>query len=150
MRNESRQGGFTIMEVIISVAIFALLSWGIIYLVANLFISSSRQGTLLADADQARHTAFQINSELRNAQTSNTGAYALDTAGDQQVIFYSNVDGGSDIERVRYFIQNGQLIRGVVKPTGSPLAYNLSSETTNPVQNDMANGAAPLFYYYDG
>lgn len=142
--------GFTLIEVLVTIFGFSLISVGLIALVSNLFTSSYQQSGLLADTDQARKIAFGIVGELRNAETSSTGAYSLDTAQAQQLIFYANVDGGPDVERVRYFTQSGKLYKGILKPTGSPLTYNPANEKTFVVQNNLANGSSPIFYYYDG
>jgi prepilin-type N-terminal cleavage/methylation domain-containing protein len=144
------QRGFTLIEVIVSVSIFTLISVGAIALIANVITGGNKQIALLSDADQARKLGAKITQELRNSAPSNTGAYPLEQVSAQQIIFYSNVDGGTDIERVRYYISSGRLYRGIVKPTGSPLTYNVGTETVAVVQNDLANGTTPLFYYYDG
>ncbi len=143
------QTGFTIVELVVSLSIFTVLSLGVIGLVSFVFTGSSQQANLLSDADQGRRIAFSINSELRNSVISETGAYPIASAGDQQLLFYSNVDKDSDIERVRYYLQNGKLYKGVVKPSGNPLTYNSATETTVAVQNNVANGSTPLFFYYD-
>jgi type II secretory pathway component PulJ len=139
--------GFTLIEVITSVGIFALLVVGILALVSAILTQSSKQSTLLDDNDQARKVAFNLINQLRNAQTSASGAYALDTAANQQLIFYTNT--GSEVDRINYFIQNGKLMEGVVKPSGNPAVYNLASETDTAVQNDLVT-SVQLFYYYDG
>ncbi len=141
--------GFTLIELIIAIAIFSLLILGVMALISNTFTVNRQQGGLLADQDQVRKISFQIMAEVRNSTTSNVGAYPIDTAGDQQLIFYSNVDGGTDIERVRYYVQSNKLYRGIVKPVGSPGTYTLASEVVTLVQNNLALGSAPLFYYYD-
>lgn len=143
-----REQGFTLIELIVAVAIFAILSVGIIGLVGSVFTSSTRQGTSLANADQSRRLSIQLMQELRNATTASNGAYPIATASDQVLTFYCNVDGGTDIERVRYYLQNGQLRRGIVKQSGSPPGYG-GTEVSTVVQKDVANGATPLFYYYD-
>ena len=145
----STQEGFTLIELLIAVAVFVVISVGIVALVSNVFVSSSKQSNLLADSDQARKVGFNIMNELRNAQTSSTGAYALASAAAQDLMFYSNIDGGTDIERIRYFAQNGKFYKGVLKPTGNPLAYTSTNEKTFVVQDNLANGSTTLFYYYD-
>jgi hypothetical protein len=128
---------------------FSLIVWGLIALVSNIFLFSSQQSGLISDADQARNLAFQIASELRNAQTGSNGAYVLDTAATGTVIFYSPLaDADPGIERIRYFTQNGQLWKGVTEYNGT--GYNTSTEKTVIVQKDFANGINPLFSYYDG
>lgn len=152
MRNRElyNQKGFSLAEMVVAIAAFTIIGVGVIILIGSMVSTGTKQGLLLANADQARRGSFRIMQELRNAVTSNTGAYALAEASNQQIIFYSNVDGGSDVERLRYYISGGKLYRGVVKPTGSPLTYNTGSETSTVVQDNLANGANPLFYYYNG
>jgi prepilin-type N-terminal cleavage/methylation domain-containing protein len=142
------QKGFTLIEVIISVAIFSMIAYGVTELVSSLLVNSTVQGSLLANNDSARRASFALMQELRNATTSVTGGYALEAASAQQLIFYTNA--GTGINRIRYYIQSGALYKGITKPTGNPLIYNLGTETVNLVQKDVANGANPIFYYYDG
>lgn len=144
------EAGFTLLELLIALFGFVIVSMGIVALLSNLVTESSRQQGLLSDQDAARKTSFTFANEIRDATTSNTGAYPLAQAGDQEIIFYSNVDGDALIERVRYFVQSGQLKKGIVKPTGSPLSYNLGSEVVLPVQKNLANNATPVFQYFDG
>jgi type II secretory pathway pseudopilin PulG len=141
--------GFTLVELLVAIFGFSLIVWGLITLSANIFLFSGQQSGLLSDTDQARNLAFQISSELRNAQTGQNGAYVLDTAATSTIIFYSPVAiAGPSVERVRYFVQNGQLWKGVTQYNGS--GYNTTTEQTYMVQKDLANGANPVFYYYDG
>jgi len=125
-----------------------MIAWGLIALFSAIFSSSNQQSKLLADIDQARKLSFQIATEIRDAQNASNGAYVLDTAGDQQIIFYSpNADTDTAIERVRYYFQNGSLYKGVTEYNGS--AYDTTTEQTTLVQSDLANGNNPLFYYYN-
>ena len=140
--------GFTLIELIVTVAIFAILSVGVITLMGSVFTSATRQGNSIANADQTRRLSNQIMQELRNAVTASNGAYPIAVASAQELVFFSNVDGGTDIERVRYYLSGGQLRRGIVKQSGNPVGYT-GAETYRVVQNDVANGATPLFYYYD-
>ena len=140
--------GFTLIEVTVAIFGFSLIIWGLVGLVSGLLTSSGQQAGLLSDQDQARRLAFAMATELRNGQTGSSGAYTLDTAGAQQLIYYSNADLDPGVERIRYFVQNGKLWKGVTEYNGS--SYDLSKEQTIAVQNNLANGAAAVFYYYDG
>lgn len=142
------QKGFTLIEVVASIAIFSLISYGITALVSSILVNSTVQGSLLANNDSARRAAFTLMQELRNSTTSVTGGYALETPSAQQLIFYTNT--GTTVDRIRYYLQNGALYKGVTKPTGNPLIYNVGGETVNLIQKDVANGANPVFYYYNG
>lgn len=143
------QQGFTLIEIMVSIAVFTMLGVGVVMLISNAIGTSNKVGVLSANADQARKISFQMMNELRNAVTSSTGTYALGSVADQAITFYSNVDSDAAIERIRYYISDGKLYRGLLKPTGSPLAYVEANETLQVVQDNVANGATPLFYYFD-
>jgi len=141
--------GFTLIELIAAIFGFTLIVWGLVGLVSNIFYSANQQNSLLGDADLARKLAFGVTSEIRNGQNGQNGAYVLDTAATSTIIFYSPVaDNDPGVERVRYFLQNGQLWKGITQYSGS--GYDTSTEQTYLAQKDIANGANPLFYYYDG
>lgn len=148
-KNLKNSAGFTFVEASIGIFVFVVLSLGLTALISGMFTGSNKQSNLLADADQARRVAFGIVNQLRDAQSSATGAYPLETALDQALTFYGDADGDAAIEKIRYYVLNGQLYRGVTKPGGNPLAYNPATEETVAVQNNLANASAPLFYYYD-
>ena len=141
--------GFTLIELIMTIAIFTVLAGGVFVLVSSILANSSRQARLLSGSDSARKIAFQITNELRNAQSGANGAYSIGSPGNTELLFYSNADNQIDIERIRYFSQNGQLQRGIVKPSGTPPTYNLGTEVISTVLGDLANTSTPLFYYYD-
>jgi len=143
------QSGFTLVEVMLSVSVFAILSGGIIGLIGVMTRDARKQDSLLSSTDQARKVAFQFENGLRDAVASNTGAYPLDTVAAQTVIFYSNIDSDPEIERVRYYLSAGKMYRGIVNPTGSPLTYNIGSEVSTVIQSNVANGSSALFHYYD-
>lgn len=143
-----KEQGFTLVELIVAISIFAIIGVGTISLIAAVFTDSQRQGRSLANADQSRKLANQIMQELRNATSGSNGAYAIATANAQELSFYTNADGGTDIEKVRYYVQNGALLRGVVKQSGTPPVYT-GAETSRVVQNDVANGSNAIFLYYN-
>ncbi|MEJ0021477.1 MAG: prepilin-type N-terminal cleavage/methylation domain-containing protein [Candidatus Doudnabacteria bacterium] len=104
--NREQEKGFTLIEVMISVAIFSIIAYGIVALVSSVLVNSSLQGSLLANNDSARRVAFTLIQELRDATTSDTGGYALESATAQQLIFYTNAAGS--VNRIRYFLQMRQ------------------------------------------
>lgn len=140
--------GFTLIETTVAIFAFAIIMVGMVAMLAGIMSTSNRQSGLLSDQDQSRRLAFGIVNELRNAQTAQNGAYALETAQESEIVFYSNIDKDSGVERVRYFVQNNKLYRGIVEYNGN--SYPTSTETSVMVQNNLANGfVTPVFYYYD-
>lgn len=138
------------METIVVIAISVILLLGTNVLFVTV-ISTPRQQFLSANnVDQARKVLTSFTNEIRNAAAGNDGSYQLSTASDTQVVFFSNFGAsGTKINRIRYYISGTTLYKGVVVPTGSPLAYNLGTEVVTAVQANLANGGTPVFYYYD-
>lgn len=50
---------------------------------------------------------------------------------------------------MRYFQDGTVLKKGIIKPAGEPLSYNQADETIIEAIHDIANGATPIFTYYD-
>lgn len=147
-RRSDNVSGFTLIEAIVVVFVFSMIVYGVVMLVSNLLTSTNKQSSLLVGSDQARRLGTAFTNELRKADYAADGAYPVGLAGDQELVFYSNVDTTPDVERVRYFVQNATLMKGVVKPTGG--VYDLASETPIAVQSNLANGSQPVFLYYAG
>lgn len=143
--------GFTLVEVLVTLSIFVVLVFGVSGMINDIFINSNQQLLSMDNIDQARSALAKFTNEIRNATTGSDGSYALNLADDSQIIFYSSFKtSDATIARIRYYIADNTLYRGVIFPTGSPLTYNLSSELISTVATGIANGSAPVFYYYDG
>lgn len=148
LRRAGKNQGFTLVEMTVAIFCFTLIAVGMIGLISAMLTINRQQSGLLSDQDQARKVAFSIMSELRNCQSSSFGAYAIATSTAQELAFYSNIDNDQAIELIDYYTQNGHLYKSVTKPSGG--GYPAAARVTNLVENNVANGANPLFYYYDG
>lgn len=147
----SKQKGFTLIEVLVVIAIISLLIFDLSSLASFVFTGSQEQISSSANVDYAMNVVSKFTNEIRNASMGNTGSFSLSKADNAEIIFYSSSGAsGGNINRIRYWLSDGTLYKGVVVPTGSPLTYNLSSESVSVVQIDLVNGQTPLFYYYDG
>ena len=142
--------GFTLAELIISVAIIGLIIWPLSIFQKDLFsLNFSAQNNLSAQLD-ARHLLKQFSAELREASPSSLGAYPILLASSSAITFYSDINNDGLKERVRYFLSSKNLMRGVLSPTGSPLSYVDANEKTNVMVYDIANSStSPIFEYYD-
>lgn len=141
--------GFTLIEMLATIFIFTILMAGIGALFKNVFVSSVQQNKAIRGIDQARKVTRDFTNELRNGITGNNGSYPINQAGNSEIIFYSNYGtSGSNVNRIRYYLSNQSLYKGVVTPSGNPPTYNIASEVIRPVQTGVINGGTPIFYYY--
>ena len=137
------------LEIIVAVGIFALIAGAIV----QVFLVSWRNNAIvweqLATQNEGRKVIQDFSKELREASDSSIGSYAIESASGTQIVFFSNIDSDAYKERIRYFVSSTILKKGIIKPSGSPLAYSSSTETVIDVAHDMANGTSSVFFYYD-
>ncbi len=136
------------VEILVAIGIFAFVVAGIM----TLFLSSLRYKDItfeqLLTQNQGRKVAQDFTNEIRSAAYSAVGAYPLVKASSTEIIFYTN-QGKSTVRRVRYFLSNKILYRGIIEPSGSPPSYSTSSEATSTIADSINNGTSSLFNYYD-
>lgn len=149
LRQCSRRDGFSLFEIVMVLAIFAIILFAVTSFRGNLdtlenLINQKLQSR--QDLDQE----FQIMiTELRSAGPSSLGAYPVEAASTSSITFFSDIDKDGIFERVRYFLSSTTIQKGVIEPTGNPLVYSTSTEaTTTIVSNVIVPTSTPLFAYY--
>lgn len=147
--NYNSESGFSVIEVLVSVFVLILIGLAVYSFQKNVFSLNRIIPQNLTAQDEARKALKSMSAEIRTASPSNLGAYALSETATSSFTFYSNVDGDSFKERVRYFVAGATLKKGVIKPSGTPLTYNPANEIVSELVHDTANAATSTFSYYD-
>lgn len=146
----NKLSGFTLIELIITTAILSFFISGLVAF--DRLLSESQ--TLISQSSESFNEANigveAMIKEMRNAKYSDNGAYPISLVEDQQIVFYSNIDNDPDVEKIRYFVENNELKRGVINPVGNPATYPAENEQVNLVINFVQNQSNPVFYYYNG
>lgn len=135
------------MEAVFALGIFSLLSGGAAYLVINAFRTNSLAWDTLSAQSYGRRALQEVIDDLRRAEQSNLGSYPLEYASGTEVRFYANLDEDSLREKVKFWLEDGFLKKGVIKPTGDPLTYSSANEQQTIVAGDIVN-SGPIFYFY--
>ncbi len=141
--------GFSLIETVIAVAILGLIILAVGLFQGNIFRFNTALNNQLTGQFESRQAIEKITAEARVAATAGNGAYPLESVLDSSLIFFSNVDSDAGIERIRYFVSGTTLRRGIIEPLGSPVTYPSANETITTVLNNLANGATPVFSYYN-
>jgi len=143
--------GFTLIELLVAIAISSL----IIMAVSWILITSLRSNTViweqLATQNEGRKVLQQVVDDVRRAEESSVGGFSIVSADEYEFIFYANIDSDSARERVRFWLENQIVKKGVIKPTGTPLTYNLENEQVVELAHNVKNAEEndPFFTYYD-
>lgn len=139
------------METLLTIFIFGILMVGTTLMIKDIFSLSEQQRGILSNTNQATLISNTFVNELRNATYGANGAYPINQAGDNQIIFFSTaIKNNGTVSQIRYYISGNTLYKGVTNPGGTPLSYSGQTETITTLATQMSMGGTPLFYYYDG
>jgi len=144
------KSGFTLIEILVASSVLVLLGGAFVslqYIISQNQIVAYRNYTKVDGANSAISIMVR---ELRNTRAGDNGAYPLELADDQQIIFYSDIDTDDATERVRYFLNGTVLSKGVIDPVGTPATYPSANEKIKVIADNIQNLSTPIFYYYNG
>lgn len=96
--------GFTLIEGLVTIAIFALAVGALMGLILVIYRTQSYAWQQSTAINEARRGIETMVKEIRQAQTGDNGAYAIEKAGDKEFVFYSDIDKDGATEKVRYFL----------------------------------------------
>lgn len=135
--------GFTLVEMEVAIAVFSLIMVVIASFIIYIYKTERYSVSQVESIHIARRAIEIMTEEIRNARQAETGAFVIDTADSQSFIFYSDIDGDNLTERIRYFLDNGELKKGVIEPSYT------SAESISVLASYIVNEGDPLFAYYD-
>ena len=144
------RSGMTLIETLIVTALFTMLLVVILnFINAGIKLNGRALGSI-ANQRVARSALDKMNREIREAATGANNEYPLVTCGSLEITFFSDYDLDDVKERVRYFVQDQKLMRGIIEPTGSPLTYVADNEVVKTAFGDILNDSSyVLFKYYN-
>lgn len=149
INNKSLNFGFTVIEVIVSVAILGMITVAVGRFQKDIFYLSAVARASLSSAQDTRQIVRTMAKEMRAMATANNGSYPLANVATSTVTFYSDTDGDGIREQIRYFVSSSTLKRGSIIPTGSTYSYT-GQESVTVLVNDIKNtSSTPMFQYYD-
>lgn len=144
-----KNNGFSLTEIIVAVAIAGGLFIVVLRFGQDIFSINSTAGANLNAQTDGRRVLKTMVRELRSTSPSSLGAYPISFVSTSSITFFSNIDSDNNKEQIRYFLQGTDFKKGVTKPTGTPLTYNLANEVVSVMMRDIKATSTPIFDYYD-
>lgn len=139
--------GFSLIETIVATSIFTVAIIAILAFIIQNYQTLRRINEQIEAQNFARQAIKTMIKELRNANVADTGAYTIESANSNSLVFFANIDSQTNRERIRYFLDGTDLKKGVIKPSGMPIVYNPTNETFSTVAKYVRSLS---FLYYDG
>lgn len=142
--------GFTLPEMLVVIAILGMVGAALSGIIVQTYKGNAYVFEAASSVDNARRGLTDSLQDLREATYGEDGAYPVATAATSSIMFYADVDSDNPVERVRVYLSNGTLYRGVTNSAGNPPSYTGQPETVQTVVGYVRNDATtPLFTYYD-
>lgn len=143
--------GYTLIEAIITVAVFAVVSVMIIGAITFLYRANSNAIEQAFALASARKGVDKMVQDIREAAYSDEGRFPVQSISTNEFVFYSDTDRDLYVERIRYFLDGTDLKKGVLDPTGVPPTYNPANEVVTVVADNVRNidQSTPVFRYFN-
>lgn len=142
--------GFTLLELMVSGFLFsvivALVAGFAVYYFKNYSFSFEEQ----QQVGQVSQVLTQMMREIRRARNAEDGGWPLVQTDDTTLVFYADTTGDGKTDRVRYYMNGTDLMKGVISPTGNPLTYDSANEKLLTLLNNVNATSSAIFRYYNG
>lgn len=142
--------GFTLIEMLVVIFITGVAGIALTSMIANFYKDNGyllQEASAVDSAHRGLETSFV---DLREASYGDDGSYPIQSAGTSSITFFSDIDNDGSVEKIRLYLLNSTLYRGVTDSTSTPPTYAGQPEKTSIIASYVRNGSTtPVFRYYD-
>lgn len=141
----------TLTELLVAIGILVMGMGGL----SVLFLRSWRTNGFILESGMAASAASRAVREtvadLRRIRQADNGDYPLESGEDFDLEAYADVDDDGVTERVHYYLDGTDFMRGVTEPAATvPVTYPSGDQTVTTLVSEVANETdEPVFEYYD-
>lgn len=147
MQNIKLKSGFTLVEVIITFSIVIFMAFIFGDYIVNSYKTMNTVDKFNESVESAKKSINIMNREIREANSAKNGSYAINLAGDREIIFYSDIDHDNETEKIRYYME-GTFLKKDVTEAGTASPYYSGQPNTSAISEYIENLSA-IFTYYD-
>lgn len=144
---DTKEKGFTLAEVVVSVGIITIVLVAIYSFQADIFRLNRVVQSGLLNQQEAKKLVRPFANEMRGAIESAQGSYPIEYAGTSSIAFFTDINEDGLAEKVRYFLEEGDFKKGIIEPDPVTYQYDEQEEKVIRVIHDVID--QNIFYYYD-
>jgi type II secretory pathway pseudopilin PulG len=149
LKTGSKNSGMTLTEILVTISILIVIMGAVSLFQFNVLNYNRSAAVSLTNAYEAQNILKVAAKELRSMEQSSTGTYSILSAATGTLTFYADVDSDGSKEQIHYYLSTTTLYRGILKPSGSPIAYT-GSESIKILATGIRNSSTtPVFEYFD-
>ncbi len=147
--DRSSNMGFTLIEILVTMGVAIMIMLFIGYFIRNVISFETFFGGEIKVQQELLQTQQTIIPEVRSMRVSAVGGYPIAEATSNSFTFFSDIDGDSVVEQVKYFTSSTILEKSVIKPVGNPPVYNSSNQIVTDMVHNLNMSTSSIFSYYD-
>jgi prepilin-type N-terminal cleavage/methylation domain-containing protein len=146
--------GFTLIELLVVMLTAGIIAGAMLGLYYGVMRSFADTGNRIVNQDDARTAVNQISRYIRMASVSASNltsvSDAIALASPQELVFYADINGNGQPDKVRYYLVGNTMKLATVAPdmTTNPPSYPAYTTDGVVVMNGIRNGATAIFTYY--
>lgn len=143
--------GMTLVETIVVLALFSILSIAIMTVIASFYRYNAYTIAQAYQVDSARKGVELLVRDLREMTYSDNGAFPLVSRATSSVEFYSDIDRDNSVELVRYELVDQTLFKYIYESSGIPAVYPSEPSRTETISEYVHNDleGVIMFTYYN-
>jgi hypothetical protein len=145
---QEKQRGITLLETLVVVSIVVLIMIAFSYFQSDVFKLNKVITAGLNIEQNSNKILKPFIVEVRSARVSQSGSFPISVASTSTFEFYSDIDDDGIVERIRYFLEDNKLQKGITTPSGNSTNYNPNDEEIKIVAEGIINNNIPLFEYF--
>lgn len=149
----NQKSGFALVEILVVAGLLVVFTGALAVFSRDLFVFNERYNLSFSADSNAKSALKRLTAELRAAETSAMGGFPIESAATNSIIFFSDPDKDGVRERLRYYIENGSLVRSITEPKGNPASYFNEDEKSQDLIVDLLTASSSFLYFgnnYDG
>lgn len=150
INSRQQQAAFTLLETVVVVAIFTILSGAVMDMIISLYRSHAYTFAQTSELYEARRGIEIMVRDVREMTFADDGQFPLVALASTSLSFFSDIDRDNSVELVELVLEGTTLNKytydaiDTVYSTSSPSAtYQLSEYVQNTLEGE------PIFRYYD-
>jgi prepilin-type N-terminal cleavage/methylation domain-containing protein len=149
--SKSQQFGFTLVEMLVVIAINTLLLAAIMGAVTQIYKNNSYTFEQANEIEAARRSIGIWVRDAREMTLGADGSYPVAVLQNNKMGFYSDIDRDSNVEYVEYELSTTTLTKKTYNPVGNPPVYSTTTpDSTEILSTYVQNNTqgVPVFTYY--
>jgi prepilin-type N-terminal cleavage/methylation domain-containing protein len=149
--NPLHKRGFTLIETIIVISLFTILSLAIFSAVTEIYKYNSITLEQANEIEVARRGLLTWVRDAREMTFGADGAFPITRAENHRLGFYSDIDKDFSVEYIEYRLSTTTLYKYIYEPTGSPPVYSTTTPTRTEILSEYVQNIPQsqlTFRYY--